>query len=371
MNSNFIRNVFCVAVLACSMSACTKQLKQDPVTDAQRLNANGAAAAAAPAVDPDGAALRKLLNAYGPSFEIYRVSGEQGGKIVSKRGTIYSISPNSFVTKSGAPVTGPVTVAIKEIRDASNMIFADRPTRTNNGQALESFGEFFVRANDAGGQPLNLRKDSAIAVQVPVKPGNFDRVPMWGGDSTITRTLSGFNHLNQPTTVTQDVAVVKGIDWTPNGQFALFNGTTLNFRLDSLIKWFNCDRLTGNNPRTTVLGYFTNFYNPNTNTSYMGEEPSMLFFKARNVNSIVKFYNVILNPAPGFQGFLSYQTSVPVNQQGTFLAITSLNGNFYAEQKDVVISAPPAGQNYTSVSFNLVQVSATDLVNLINSMNTK
>lgn len=367
MRSKSMYVVACCLSMPLLFSAC----KNDSTNE---LSPNNRIAAAA-APDPDGAALHKFLKSNGPKFEVFTVNIQEGGQLKTRSGTSYTIPKNSFLKPDGNPASGPVTISIKEISTPANMIFADKQTSTNTGAPLISYGEFFVRAQQ-GTTNLKLKADSAIKVAVPAKADNNNRqVPMWNGDTTITLTTSGYDYINQLTTVTTQVSANKGVDWqqvtTPGSAFALFDGTTstLNFRLDSLIKWRNCDALASTpNPKTTVLGYFATNYNPATGISYQGEEPSMLYFKPAGQNTIVKFYNTIFTPPAGFEGFLSYQNSVSVGQSGTFLAISSIGGVFYAEKKVVTIAAPAPGTNYSSVTFNPTPVSATALVALINSL---
>ncbi|WP_211999840.1 hypothetical protein [Chitinophaga sp. HK235] len=325
----------------------------------------------------DGKMLSDLLQSRAPQFETFSVDAAAGGVLTTAKGTKFTIPANIFTTAGGAPVTGAVSITIREIRDASSMILADKPTTTSDGRILISYGEFFVQAKQ-NNQNLVIQRgnNDGIRAQVPAKPANGQReVPMWTGDTTVTYSLNGYSYINQPITVTSQVSVNKGILWNQNASsYALFNSTngTMDFRLDSLIRWINCDALYSNpNPKTTVMAYFTNHFNSETGSMYSGEQPSMLFFKPRNQNTLIKFYNVILTPPAGKEGFHSYQNSIPIGQEGTFLAISAVNGQFYAEQKDVTIAAPDSGNNYTTVSFNLQPVDANALLALINSMNTK
>jgi hypothetical protein len=351
------------------LSACTKQQKNEiPLAS----NTNLAAAAAA---DPDGSRLHSFLLANGPAYESYTINIQDKATFTTKGGRRYTIPRNSLVRPDGSPATGTVTFTVKEITTAAGMIFSDRPTATASGAPLESYGEFFVAAKQ-GATPLKLRKDSAIVVQAPAKP-NDQRIPMWNGDTSITVTTSGYDYINQLVTLTTTVSANKGVDWqqvtNPASAYALFDGTTstLNFRLDSLIKWTNCDRLMSlPSPKTTVLAYFNTNYNPATGSSFTGEEPTMLYFKPTGINSIIKFYNTIFTPPAGYEGFLSYQNAIPVGQSGTFLAISSIGGQFYAEQKTVTIASPAPGNNYTAITFNPTPVTPAALVALITSMNT-
>jgi hypothetical protein len=357
----------CGIALPLLLSACTKQVKNDP------LSLKSGIAAAAP--NPDGAALHRFLQANGPKFETFTIYAQETNQVKTKSGTVYTISKNSISKPNGGPVSGPVNIYIKEISTPANMIFADRQTATSTGLALQSFGEFFVSA-EQGGTQLALAPDSAIKVAIPARGQDIKKIPMWNGDTTVTSSTSGYDYINKFITVSTQVSANKGVDWdpvtNPASAYALFDGTTgtLNFRLDSLIKWTNCDQLSSNpNPKTTVLAYFNTNYNPATGTSFGGEEPSMLYFKPAGQNTIIKFYNTIFTPPAGFQGFLSYQKMIPIGLSGTFLAISSISGVFYAEKKTVTIAAPLSGLDYTTVSFNPAPVSPSALVALITSMN--
>ncbi|MBO9728099.1 MAG: hypothetical protein J7623_05620 [Chitinophaga sp.] len=362
-----LKTITCLAAATMMFSSCRKN-------DSHEV---------APDKGLDGKMLAELFSKNAPKFEHFTIDGAAGGTITTSKGTKYNIPANAFMTANGGLVYGPVDISIKEMTNVSEMILADKPTMTSNGQLLVSFGEFFVKAAQ-NNQDLSLRPKNdtgkGIRVQVPAKPrdnvaNGVKEVPMWSGDTTVTFTQHGFNYINQPVTITSQQRVQQGVLWNQvQSSYAIFNSTngTMNFRLDSLIRWINCDGLANMpNPKTTVMAYFTNNFNPVTSSSYGGEQPSMLFFKPKNFNTIVKFYNVILNAPAGKEGFHSYQTSIPVGLEGTFLAISAVGGQLYAEQKTTTIGTPAAGDNYTTVSFNLQPVSATDLLTLITSMNAK
>jgi hypothetical protein len=225
---------------------------------------------------------------------------------------------------------------------------------------------------------LQLNNDPQGQVKLPqvaLAGGNgADRagIPIWDGDTTITQTSEGYNHENQLKTVSTTVTVPKGMEWTElANQSGYSAGNVSYFNLDSLGEWRNVDALYASGPKTTVLGYFGDKFNEATATNYVGQSPSMLFFKTKNTNTLVKLYNVIFQPAAGKEGLMSYQNLMPIGQEGTFLAITTKNGKFYAEMRDATISSPAAGKNYVGYTFNFTEVSETQLLNLINQMNGK
>jgi hypothetical protein len=319
---------------------------------------------------------KKFFEANAPKYESFTVDASAGGTITTSKGTKINFPANAFKNAAGQTVSGNVTVDVKDILSASDMLLGNRPTEAS-GQMLISFGEMTVKASQ-NGQALQLRNDSA-RVQVPLAPkpaaaGQFLReIPMWSGDSAVTYTINGNDHENTAVSLTQTGYIPSGINWNQNGNFANnnLNGTS-TFKLDSLGQWRNCDALMGDpRPKTTVLGYFTNQWNPETSTSYMGSEPSMLFFKVKQQNTLVKLYNKIITSVPGKEGLLSYQNSFPVGIEGTFLAITFKGGKVYAEMKDVTVGAPASGKTYYPVSFVLNEVTEAQLLILIQQLNTK
>ncbi|MBW8683193.1 hypothetical protein [Chitinophaga rhizophila] len=362
MRSLSVRALALVTTIA--VVSCNKQ------SAVEKLNPDGNAVAATAEPSRDARLLADLFKSAAPKTSFFTVSAKQPGTLSTPNGTRYTIPPGALRRKDGSVPTGPVSVAIREVYSPKDFVLTNRPTATN-GQYLLSYGEFFVRATE-GGADLTLA--APIAVQAPVRAQvrPQEKVPMWDGDTSVYFTVNGHNQFNQPTSVIQPASQDPGINWNAAPDFALFNpGTgTLDFQLSQLIQWRNCDVFSGTTgPKTTVLGYF-NIYNDDTPSS-SPEQPSMLFFKPKTINSVVKFFNIILNAPNGFKGFLSYQNVIPVGQQGSFLAITALGGQFYAELKDVTIAPPASGTNYTPVSFNLQPVTGAQLLTLIADLNNR
>jgi len=323
----------------------------------------------------DGQTMAAFMQAHGPQFESFTVDAAAGASFTSSKGIKYTIPAGAFVTSGGTAVTGSVTVAVKEINSPSDMILGDKPTLTSDGRMLVSYGEFFVKASQ-NNQDLLLKKDSSVKVQVPAKPINGQEIPMWGGDSSAIFTLSGYDYLNTAVTISVQAPVRRGIAWNQiTTSYAFFNSAngTLDFKLDSLVKWRNCDAIISNNsdPKTTFLGYFNSHYNSQTVTDYSGDQPTALYFKPHNQNTLIKVYDIILNATGAHQGFISYETSMPIGLQGTFLAISTENGKFYADMKDATIAAPTGTDNYTTLTFDPQEVSESAMVSLILSMNSK
>ena len=334
-------------------------------------------ASAQPSNNADGQTMTAFMQSHGPQFESFTVDATAGASFTSSKGIKYTIPAGAFVTAGGIAVTGSVTVAVKEINSPSDMILGDKPTLTSDGRMLVSYGEFFVKATQ-NSQDLLLKQDSTVKVQIPAKPANgvAQEIPMWGGDSSAIFTLNGYDYLNTAVTISVQAPVRRGIAWNQiNTSYAFFNGSngTLDFKLDSLVKWRNCDAIISNNsdPKTTVLGYFNAHYNSQTQTDYSGDQPTALYFKPHNQNTLIKVYDIILNATGTHQGFISYEASMPIGMQGTFLAISTENGKFYADMQDATIGSPAGSNNYTTFTFNPQEVSESAMVSLILQMNSK
>ncbi|WP_409966435.1 hypothetical protein PIECOFPK_00492 [Mycovorax composti] len=320
----------------------------------------------------------EFFKKYAPKEEAFVLDAAAGGTITLSSGTTITFPAGVFRTKGGAPVTGNVNISARDILKASDMILANRPTLTSSGEMLESFGEIIVRARQ-NGEDLVLDAVKPPSVVVPIGLANANgeqpqrmEVPMWEGDTVITYTVSGHNHENQLVTGTTQVSVNRGIVWDQIPGVGFASATSTIFPLDRLGTWLNCDALyVDPRPKTTVLGYFGDKFNWETGNNYTSNDPTLLFFKTKNTNTLIKLYNVILYPAPSKEGLLSYQNSIPVGQEGTFLAMSAKDGKFYAEMRDVTIPTPESGKNYVAYTFNLTEVSESQLLNLIDQMSTK
>jgi hypothetical protein len=363
MRALSVKALALVIAIAIGSASCKKQ------SAGEKLKPTGTAAVAALEPSKDAKLLADLFKTAAPRSQFFTIQSKDRSTITTQNGTRYLIPALAFRRKDGSLPTGPVSVTIKEVMSAKDFVLSDRPT-ANAGDYLVSYGEFFVRATEAG---ADLKLVTPITVQVVPKTDNRpQRVPMWEGDTVVFVTVNGYDYQNQAVTVTQPVAQNPGVDWTQSSGYALFNSTTgtLDFQLSDLLTWRNCDAFnSAGGPRTTVLGYF-NVFNDDTPDS-SPEQPSMLFFKPKNINSVIKFFTLILNAPAGYKGFLSYQDIVPIGQEGTFLAITALNGQFYAELKDVVIGAPAPGTNYHPVNFDLQPVSGADVLAMIAELNNR
>ncbi len=314
--------------------------------------------------------------------ESFAINITEGGEIVTAKGTKISFPPGSISTKSGSPVSGNVNIKVLDVFEVQDMILNNKPTITVKGEQLISYGEIIVEAEQGGEElAINGRANNGVRVAFPIgfnnvgdDGGEMKEIPLWEGTNVDTSLLqiSGYNHENQSTSISQEFYSYPGLTWADIPGLGTATNNETSFMLDELGAWRNCDVLINDGrPKTTVLCYLGDFFNNKTGTNYLGMEPSSVFFKLKGQNTLIKLYDVILNPLSGKEGFLSYQNTFAVGSEGSFLAISSKNDRFYAQLKENVTIAPASGKNYVGLAFDMQEVSETQLLALINEMKNK
>lgn len=259
------------------------------------------------------------------------------------------------------------------------MLLDNKPTITENGEILLSFGEFKLLAVQ-NNIPLILNPrtstSNGITVFLPIsKPAgvNLGDIPMWKsatGDTIYEEKINGLDYNALDVTVSKFYKVNKGITWKQNMLFGYSNSSqdTAHFILDAIGQWRNCDvtiHLPG--PKTTVLCYFGSKFNESTTENRSGLEPSNVFFKPKDINSLVKTFNVILNPIAGKKGFYTFKNGVPIGMQAKFIAFSIIDGKYFAETKEVTF-ANDAGKSFMGITFNPVEVSESQLLSMIQDL---
>lgn len=123
------------------------------------------------------------------------VNGSNGGAFTTQQGTEIMISPNTFVTLAGGPVTGNVSLEFKEIYKKSDMILSAKPTIQSDGRPLKSAGEFFLKAT-YNGEAVQIAPGKSIVVQpnafgLPPDPGMEAFTAQWNPFSWVPANTAG------------------------------------------------------------------------------------------------------------------------------------------------------------------------------------
>lgn len=241
----------------------------------------------------------------GVSAQTFTINSTAYQTITGSAGTFIYINPNSFVTQSNQPVSGNVTIKLKEVYTKKDMILTGMIPMAGS-LPLVSGGEFFIQATQ-NGEILKLSGSGSVQVSVPtgVTPSNLMN-EFYADDLTITDS-TGWSTNNDSIIVIQDS--------TGNG-----TGNYYYFEIDSM-DWINCD-------------YFWNDPAPKTNISVnAGSEYNgtncVVFMSIDGQNTIGQlYYN---NPSYTANGW-------PTGKAVTFIAISEINGQYYSAFKSALIT---------------------------------
>jgi hypothetical protein len=222
----------------------------------------------------------------------YTVSGASGGVKTTAAGNKIYIPDNAFVTKTGTPVTGEVSISVKEYLTPYDMIINNMPTMAD-GVPLESGGEYKISAT-TNNQELELAS------------GKFIRIQMTKGNS---------NNWMQVFKGTEDAQ--GNVNWTLDqapgnivvGDSTLFAGSSL---FSSSIGWLNCDKFY-NEPTVS--------FRANPVNAPSGDSINV-FVHLTGRNTIVKM--------SWTRGLPYFESDKLLAVPSTFVGISVRNGKFYA-----------------------------------------
>lgn len=158
-----------------------------------------------PSVVPETfASLDDYLQTRVPISEDFEILAQTGATLATPKGSIITIPVNAFTTASGQPVTGTVTIRMKEIFSNADMMFS-RIFPISNSNVLNSGGEFFIEATQ-NGNTLIVADGVFIEVDIPAQaPDNqmmlflagpveaLDTANWQVADSINTQSGFGFN----------------------------------------------------------------------------------------------------------------------------------------------------------------------------------
>lgn len=124
--------------------------------------------------------IKKFFQENQPKSEFFVVNAGVKSSIKCKKGTVIKIDANSLLHQNGTPVTGNVTIEMKEVFTKSEMVKSKIST-VSQGRLLISQGEFYINAVQ-GGESLKIKSGKKINISVP----NFSNAPssmLFRGDS--------------------------------------------------------------------------------------------------------------------------------------------------------------------------------------------
>jgi hypothetical protein len=154
------------------------------------------------------------------------ISAAKDTSITYRQGTVLYIKANSFVNeKTGKPVSGKVTVKVKEYYKLSDMILAGLST-TSDGSLLTTGGMLYVEAF-ANGQKCKLAPQSAMQISFPGKPDA--KMKLYSG-------ASKKDAINWKLQTATDTVKVRLVEETSSGISAWYTAPDLKIILPDNVK---------------------------------------------------------------------------------------------------------------------------------------
>lgn len=256
--------------------------------------------------------------------------------ITGEEGTKVTFPENAFTTIDGTPVTGTVSIELKEIYDKSDMVLSERPT-SSDGKLLISGGEIFINAT-ANGQELQLAENTSILVELATTDLEEGMGLFTGSeeDSVFDWT---------PVPIDSSQVVVNDSNWVNDTIPTYYYDPSHYIFSTNRLQWINCDRFY----------YSTN--NANLSITCSGE-PSIndtrVYLIFKDIHSVLQpsAYNSIFNAG-----------DLPVGQEVTIVALGIKEGKEYFASKDITIDTD------VTVNLDLMQSSESEIKAALENLN--
>jgi hypothetical protein len=164
-----------------------------------------------------------------PAAKTVTIVATAGGTFTGNGGARYTFPSNAFVTATGAPVTGSVTVRAAEMLNKSDMIFSGI-LPISNGEPLISGGEVYLKVTQ-GSNMLRMAPGKMYTVSMPQKGTPVAGMQLFYAAGAYKSTIDA------------------GVNWQPNkdstGATIVYNGDSISIISDS-IGFANADRFMSN-----------------------------------------------------------------------------------------------------------------------------
>lgn len=255
---------------------------------------------------------------YRKEVQAFSFNTTTGNPITTSKGAKLYLPVNGFVTEDGRPVTGKVSISLKEIYTPGEMILSDMPTIAG-GKLLESAGEFQIRAYQ-NNNPLKLSPGNFIQIDLPASGRDMFGMQVFNGVADANGDVNWVLNTNPGNIVVRDSL--------------LFSDASL-FADD--INWLNCDKFI-NDPTVEYTVYPGNA---------PGGDSTNVFVHLTGRNSVVK-----MNWTRGLNYFNSNMLlAVP----STIVGISAKDGRLYASISSATVS------NGSSITMNFIPYSEEEL----------
>lgn len=244
-----------------------------------------------------------------PAPQKFTVNASTQNSFSGQKGTRVMLPANAFVTASGGPVSGNVTIEFKEIYEVWEMVLNNKFTQVGT-TPIESGGQFYIRATQ-GGAELKLAPGKTVLAALPADTA-MPNMQVFTGSRFDSAGQSNFSWQLAADPATNNVAI--------RADSAGMQDYLMQF---GMLGWINCDRFL-NEPLHDVQVKIANAL-PNEQIGVVVHLDGM--------KSVMQLWS---------NGTV-YKGKVP--ERGvTFIALSNRNGQAYAAFQSAQVQA---GQQYT------------------------
>jgi len=299
LNSTTMKTTRILGLFALLLIVAVTSCRKTEVTDVKVFEPEVDVPPPPPSFDPLPGNIHEILGSLAEPIQNLSISNDWWDQIVGAKGTIIKFPANTFVTLSGAPVSGTVDIELIEILNKSEMILSNKATMSTGG-LLVSGGELFVNAKQGGSQ-LKFAPGKSADVVLPTDPAPPAMDLFVGSNEADVADLVW-------TPVTTPVTV--GFD------SASFSTDNYKFQIDSC-QWINCD-------------FFRNDPAPRTGvnialSSDHSQENTAVYISVDGENAVANLYSFAGNTfsTPSFSYF-------PIGTAVTIIVISDFDGDMHA-----------------------------------------
>lgn len=276
--------------------------------------------------------LDAYFDSHSVQTEIFQLTAENGGTFTTSKGSIITIPANSLITQSGQPVTGAVSLKMKEVFSTSDMIFSGI-FPISYGNVLNSGGEYFIEASQ-NGAALRVQDGEFISVDIPAQ----------AEDPCMQLFLAGGDEL------------ADSVNWmladSTSGSGFTFNSADNSYECDmDSLGWANIDAFMSN------VSYFNCDFNL-SGVLGLNSSNTTAFAKFKNRNSV---WPVGVSGWGSISGNIIFETHL-AGVDLNLLVISVVNGQLYYGVLDAI---PAQNQTY---QITMSEITSAELDVVINGL---
>jgi hypothetical protein len=269
-----------------------------------------------PASSGNSLSIASFLNKKEAPKQTFTINANQYQRVKGSKGTIIDFSPNSFKTQSGQPVSGSVTIELREMYSKSDMIFSKAPTMSNHS-LLVSGGELYLQAFQNGSK-LELAGSDKVNAKFPVQNNIAPMAEFYNPSGSFEDRDEPIDWYSGDYDSTGTDSVVVMADSIEFQEYYTFNLDGMN--------WINCDYFY-NSP-----GPFTDI-TVNVGTQFNASN-CVVYVSFDGMSSLASLYTL------GMNNTFSYgYPSIPEGLGVHIVAIANINGQYYSAIVPATLSA--------------------------------